>query len=642
MGKRAVLSTKDVAQALRRGSTSKEHAAEAAGCFRATLRRAVQRLTSPETTFRIVSFGEDRIAMASIPRLLQRLAAETPSLAEALAAAQRQAGQDPLKLVLSFDEATAGNVLAPDPQKKSCMIYAAVKELGTQSAALWVPVCVIGADTLKKQLQGSLGPVLRQFLHFAAEDKLEEGFLIQCSSSFFLRLKLAAVIDDGEAIRQALNCKGASGLKPCHVCKNVLMKNHPLAAAVAMHGYACDICSAEVEKWDLIADEELFEFCDLQHARKGQIPASLFAEEETLSGMVYNPDGLLQDDFARRQIPPSKWLFDFLHIYYTAGGCAAVEIAAILHEAERVLQQPADSLASLLEELPWQVPSHVLGLSGPRSRARLLHAARLPEKSYKGKATHVMQLLPLIPALLELLDDCDELAKPLASFEALQKIHLEINNLKRQEAISDTTRLQQLQREHHGLVLAAYGDGILKPKHHWRHHAATQLEAWGAYIDTSACEAKHQVYKNVANKNLDVWVCGPRWSKAVLDRMFCSCFQQLQLHFDRRAQICRGKEQKVQWGQQTLRTFKEVQWQGLHWKPGDFQLEPFPGMVARCCVSSADKPFLLLQEYIMEHKTRFSAVFRNTGRVRLLQAIGRSKLASWWLIEDNGLLRALR
>ena len=31
----------------------------------------------------------------------------------------------------------------------------------------------------EKQMQGSLGPVLRQFVRFAAEDKLEEGFLIE-------------------------------------------------------------------------------------------------------------------------------------------------------------------------------------------------------------------------------------------------------------------------------------------------------------------------------------------------------------------------------------------------------------------------------------------------------------------------------
>ena len=318
-----------------------------------------------------------------------------------------------------------------------------------------------------------------------------------------------------------------------------------------------------------------------------------------------------------------------------------MEMAKIVHLALHHLEQSTDSLAALLE-LPWKVPSHVLGLSSPRSRRRLLETARLPDKSYKGKAAHVKQLLPMVPCLLELLDEDNQLAMPLASFEALLKIHLELSNLKRQEAVSDTTRLQQLQREHHGLCLAAYGEEIMKPKHHWRHHAAKQIEAWGAYIDTSASEAQHQVYKGVANKNLDAHVSSPSWSKAVLDRMFCSCFEQLQTHFDSRAQICSGKEQKVMWGRQTLRTFREVQWNGLRWKPGDFQLEPFPGMVARCCVSSADKPFLLLEEYVMEQKARFSAVFRSTGRVRNLQDISRSKLASWWLIEENGLLRALR
>ena len=204
-----------------------------------------------------------------------------------------------------------------------------------------------------------------------------------------------------------------------------------------------------------------------------------------------------------------------------------MEMAKIVHLALHHLEQSTDSLAALLE-LPWKVPSHVLGLSSPRSRRRLLETARLPDKSYKGKAAHVKQLLPMVPCLLELLDEDNQLAMPLASFEALLKIHLELSNLKRQEAVSDTTRLQQLQREHHGLCLAAYGEEIMKPKHHWRHHAAKQIEAWGAYIDTSASEAQHQVYKGVANKNLDAHVSSPSWSKAVLDRMFCSCFEQLQ------------------------------------------------------------------------------------------------------------------
>ena len=98
----------------------------------------------------------------------------------------------------------------------------------------------------------------------------------------------------------------------------------------------------------------------------------------------------------------------------------------------------------------------------------------------------------------------------------------------------------------------------------------------------------------------------------------------------------------ILWGQQKLRAFKQVQWEGLTWKAGDFQLEPFPGKIMHCCLSSTDIPFLLLQEYTIASKSRFSMVFRATGRVRKLQDMLRSKLASWWLIEETGLVRALR
>ena len=345
---------------------------------------------------------------------------------------------------------------------------------------------------------------------------------------------------------------------------------------------------------------------------------------------------------SRRLLPPSKWMFDFLHIYYTAGGCAALEISAILRAAETCLQQGPEDFASLLRELPWQVPGHVLGLQGPAARARLLHSSRFPDKSYKGKAAHVMQLLPIIPCLCELLDEENKLQQYLSSFEALLETHRELRRLARQGGIMETSRLQDLQRRHQALFLAAYQDDLLKPKHHWRHHAAQQIAAWGAYIDTSACEAKHQVYKGAANKNMDVLVSSPDWSKAVLTRMLCTCFEQLETHFDNRARTSSGQERQFAWGQQTLRTFSQVQWQGLHWKKGDFQLAPFPGMVLHCCLNSGDKPFLLLEEYQLEEKQRFSGLFRATRRMRTLQDLPSSHLASWWLVEEAGLVRAVR
>ena len=311
-----------------------------------------------------------------------------------------------------------------------------------------------------------------------------------------------------------------------------------------------------------------------------------------------------------------------------------------MQECQSRLKHAPEDFASLLRQLPWQTPSHVVGLQGPASRARLLQSARF-EKSYKGKAADLMQLLPMIACLVELVDVDDRMAGPLASYAALLEIHRELSRLKRLGQISDTSRLQRLQREHHDLCLAAYGQGILKPKHHWRHHAAKQIQDWGAYMDTSAFEAKHQMYKGVANKNFDVLVSSPAWSKAILDRMLCSCINQMKVHFERRALLGRGKETTILWGQQKLRAFKQVQWEGFTWKPGDFQLEPFPGKVLHCCLSSTERPFLLLQEYTIASKSRFSMVFRAAQRVRNLQDVLRSKLASWWLLEETGLVRAL-
>ena len=179
MGKRALVSAADAAKALRNPGTSVRQAAEDAGRSRAAMRRAAARLTLPEQAYRTVTFGEYCIAIASVPTVFQQLCLQVRDLGDALAALQTQAAERPLNLVLSFDEATAGNVLAPDPQKKSCMVYACIKELGTQAAALCLPLCVIGSDTMKMGLQNSLGPVLRHILRFAVEDKLAEGFLIQ-------------------------------------------------------------------------------------------------------------------------------------------------------------------------------------------------------------------------------------------------------------------------------------------------------------------------------------------------------------------------------------------------------------------------------------------------------------------------------
>ena len=110
-----------------------------------------------------------------------------------------------------------------------------------QNPALWWPVSVVRADIMKDHLHGNLGILLRHFLRTNPAEQLMAGFLVQATghTPFILRVRISAVIADGEALRQSLSCKGAAGLKPCHICKNVIKKNHELTGS--LQGYLQDI-----------------------------------------------------------------------------------------------------------------------------------------------------------------------------------------------------------------------------------------------------------------------------------------------------------------------------------------------------------------------------------------------------------------
>ena len=181
VGRKRVASSADIFASLRRPGHSLEAASERLGVTRNALRRGLQGAL-PKETFQKVSVGQGVLAIAKIALLLDLFCREVPPYFAALSEAMATYGL--LTLIYSFDEATAGNVLAPDFSKKSCVAYFAIKELGTMASALWLPVTVIGADVMKRDLKGRMGPVLRQLLQQTAD--LAQGFLVRphaCTSS---------------------------------------------------------------------------------------------------------------------------------------------------------------------------------------------------------------------------------------------------------------------------------------------------------------------------------------------------------------------------------------------------------------------------------------------------------------------------
>ncbi|CAE7827371.1 unnamed protein product [Symbiodinium sp. CCMP2592] len=630
----------DPYEALARPGTSYREAAEKLGVHVEKVKRAAHELGGQkQEVWSLLQMAENAIiAVAKLPALLTLLCARTPALFEAFRKAAVQAAEKPLSLILSFDEATAGNVLAPDPAKKACMVYIACKEVGMQNPALWWPVSVVRADIMKHHLHGNLGIVLRHFLRTNPAEQLTGGFLVQGAGQqpFILRVRISAVIADGEALRQSLSCKGAAGLKPCHMCKNVIKKNHEMTGS--LQGYLQDISSLP-GSWDRMTDEDIFDFCDEQRRRKMVLSAAAFREEETLAGIVFDEQSLIQDQWARLQLPPSLFMYDFLHIYFTKGGVASLEVAYIVQRAAAALNVSNEDLADLLRDHAWRVPGHIKNFAGPANRARLFDSARFLDLAYKSKASDLQQLLPLLGCLLEMLDTDNVLQAELRSFHKLLQIRRELSRLQALDKVECTQTLTRLQTEHHLLCVQAYGQQILRPKHHWRFHAAEQIEKWEAYVDTAPCETKHQMYKGVADKNYDTMTHHRAWSEAVAMRMVISCHEQLRTFFAEQAQVFLGKPTRCTYGAGL--SYRAVRLHGRHWAQGDFLLEPVPGQIVRCLKDSADRPVLLVRQYRPVTTAVFSTVFRRTSTVRELHDLRHVRNASWWLCENEDVVRAL-
>ena len=86
------------------------------------VQRAAEELGGKQEAWSLLQMDENPvIAVAKLPALLTLLCARTPALFQAFHKAAVQAAEKPLSLILSFDEATAGNVLAPDPAKKASL-----------------------------------------------------------------------------------------------------------------------------------------------------------------------------------------------------------------------------------------------------------------------------------------------------------------------------------------------------------------------------------------------------------------------------------------------------------------------------------------------------------------------------------------
>ena len=173
------------------------------------------------------------------------------------------------RLIIYSDEICCGNVLKADNKRKATAFYFASHEHGLSLRSENARLCpaVIPHDKIKL-VDGGLSCVLKHLLKdafFAEGESLLNGVHLAAEVPTMAFATLSNILGDEASLKGMFASKGASGTKPCLLCKNVVAKG-----SLQQHdssGYLVSISACSLELCDQASDEEIWAIADnLAHA----------------------------------------------------------------------------------------------------------------------------------------------------------------------------------------------------------------------------------------------------------------------------------------------------------------------------------------------------------------------------------------
>ena len=436
----------------------------------------------------------------SYPRFLKLMVQESPgvrSILRQLWMKQPCTYDAPYHLAIYADEATPGNVLRLDNKRKVLCVYIAIREVGPtylKNEFLWVPVAALRSKVAKR-IPGGLSACFahlcrRLFIH----DRVRESGVtldLDLPQSHFATFyfSLGNIVADGDALRAVYSSKGSSGKLPCLLCNNVL--NERVASPGLVH-----ISCAEVEKFQLASDADLWRKADHLRALCGTITKTAFEHKELLYGLTYCPEGLLWDRSLRPYVQPASCTsYDSMHCL-VGNGLAQNETGYLLSALKGIgvtWRQLRQYTAS-----DWHF--NVASGSSAILRANFAEAREKAWASsgvFKSTASEMLMMQPvLLHFLYTVVQPTNQLQPHLASYEALGRLLHFVRLAKDGQPVH--AGLQEAAKAHSVLFARAYPGEEVKPKDHYTHHLAGQVSRDGILVDAFVGERKNGTVKRLA------------------------------------------------------------------------------------------------------------------------------------------------
>jgi hypothetical protein len=437
------------------------------------------------------------IRMVDVVQLMKKLAEQSGAFGQLLAKAALDHKGMKLQLIVYFDEITPGNVLAADHQRKSTLVYVAIKQFGCYLSleSSWLPIAVVRHHTMEAVAGGLNGFMAKMILEL--QKQFSRPFCIAGSAqAVMVQVDLNFLyLADEAALKGLLGAKGASGVKPCMKCKNVLYK---AAAAQTHDDYFVLISEKNYRCFDVLSDSELDVLANSLMEAAASKPQKEFEELQKHLGYNWIPTGTLVNPVIRSTLQIQNFLYDSMHVYFS-NGIFSAEMNLLFRSLKTKTGLTCASFQSLLRA-DWIQTGSVSA-----TKFALVAAAReklFRGEFYKGSASQLLTLIPFMCFfVVTVLESMDDVADEVASMVCILTSVAYMQRAKHGERI-DVQRLLANQSKHMERFLKAYGLDAVRPKHHYQFHVSTQLATHGFLLDCFTPERKHRVFKQDVAPNL--------------------------------------------------------------------------------------------------------------------------------------------
>jgi hypothetical protein len=430
------------------------------------------------------------------------------------------------RCLVTFDEFAPGNKMLVDNKRKAFNLSFSFIELSADALSqdvTWFTPVVVRSKMVSESV-GGWSYFLKVFLKklfFSPTGLSTAGVpVVVGGTPRIIHADLHGLLGDLDGLRAAYDWRGSSSLKPCVIHHNLLKKGSDLAHRGAnLVEVSChDLAKLQAHtSQSLCADVNVL-LAAQRRCDSGGMSKARLEEISKMSGINVNPSGLLAD----RQLQASV---DFVQIFrvdwmhtYLQDGCFSFEGFAFLES----IGLRADQIKKALED-DWVFPK----ASSHKSKAlsRIFDACRQgssgDQEKLKASASELVGVYGLLRHLADMntaLPSSSSASSRASNSSSSTSSSSSVANAKRESFLalcacidclmltkrgrvkcSESPRvLADMVQRHFAAHLRAYGESLLKPKHHYTLHIPPQIAADGFLFDSFTCERLHLSVKKVA------------------------------------------------------------------------------------------------------------------------------------------------